>query len=222
LDNVNKQIWDALYESGNYLHYPSEVFVQLYFRMLGSSAKSGSFLDYGCGSGNNSEFLGRQGWTVVGADISARALDIQRKRLSDLGKSSQQVQVDSSQSLRKQLGDYDHILCWDCLCYNTLQKARDDAQGLAAALRPGGHLFINMPTMGHEFVSTGLRLEDGSYMNQRKGTRQEGAIMAIPRDVDDLISWFPNLTVVQQGHFIFDFGGYKSFMFIVGQKPQAL
>jgi 2-polyprenyl-3-methyl-5-hydroxy-6-metoxy-1,4-benzoquinol methylase len=221
LGNVNMQIWDSLYEGGNYIHYPSEVFVQLYFRIAGNNAPSGSFLDYGCGSGNNSEFLARQGWTVVGTDISARALEVQKKRLMDLGKTSAQVQINPALALQHQLGVYDNILCWDCLCYNTLPKAKQDAQDISAALRPKGLLFINMPTLRHEFASTGLKLEDGSYMNQRKGTRQEGAIMAIPKDVEDLISWFPDLVVVQQGHFIFDFNGYKSFMFFVGRKPES-
>lgn len=221
LSNINTRIWDALYEGGNYLHYPSEVFVQLYFRSLGSAPQTGRFLDYGCGSGNNSEFLARRGWTVVGTDISARALEVQGKRLSELGQFHEQVLIDPGAALGGQLGRYDHILCWDCLCYNTLEKARQDAKDLMAALAPGGLLFINMPTPRHEFASTGERLADGSYLNQRKGTKQEGAIMAIPDGIADLTSWFPGLEILQQGHFIFDFNGFKEFILLVGRKPGA-
>ncbi|NJM31373.1 MAG: methyltransferase domain-containing protein [Rhizobiales bacterium] len=219
MSNVNADIWNALYESGNYLHYPSEVFVQLYFRSIGKGAKSGDFLDYGCGSGNNSEFLARQGWLVTGADISVRALQVQKQRLDALGMSNAQIGIDGLAPIAGQLGHYGNIICWDCLCYNRLPKAKEDALALVAALEPGGHLFINMPTPRHEFATTGLELEDGSVQNRRSGTRQEGAIMAIPRDVDDLISWFPGLDAVQKGHFTFDFSGYKDFMFFVGRKP---
>lgn len=42
---VNTGIWNALYEGGNYLLYPSEVFVQLYFRTFGKDSKrQGAFL----------------------------------------------------------------------------------------------------------------------------------------------------------------------------------
>ena len=219
--NINAEIWDALYESGNFLHYPSEVFVQLYFRSIGKDRKSGDILDYGSGSGNNSEFLARQGWRVTGADISAKALEVQRKRLEALGQPGTQVPIDGLAPLAGQLGSYDHVLCWDCLCYNRLPKAKQDAIALAAALKPGGYLFINMPTPRHEFATSGIPLEDGSIQNRRTGTRQEGAIMTIPRDIDDLVSWFPGLERVQSGHFTFDFSGYKDFMFFVGRKPDA-
>jgi 2-polyprenyl-3-methyl-5-hydroxy-6-metoxy-1,4-benzoquinol methylase len=218
VNNINAKIWDALYEAGNFLHYPSEVFVQLYFRSIGRDARTGDFLDYGCGSGNNSEFLARQGWRVTGADISTRALAVQKKRLDELGLASSQIVIDGLAPLTNQLGQYDNILCWDCLCYNRLPKAKEDARALVAALKPGGHLFINMPTPRHEFATTGLKLEDGSIENRRSGTRQEGAIMAIPDDLDDFISWFPGIEAVQKGHFTFDFSGYKDFMFFIGRK----
>jgi 2-polyprenyl-3-methyl-5-hydroxy-6-metoxy-1,4-benzoquinol methylase len=221
LKNVNAEIWDALYDAGNYLHYPSEVFVQLYFRSFGKGPRTGRFLDYGCGSGNNSEFLARQGWDVTGADISTRALDLQKKRLDILGAASSQICIDGLAPIRSQIGTYDNILCWDCLCYNRLPKAREDALALEAALAAGGYLFINMPTQRHEFVTTGRLLEDGSIENCRTETRQEGAIMAIPKHLDDLIGWFPQLETVQKGHFTFDFSGFKDFMFFVGRKAGA-
>ena len=202
------------------MHYPSEVFVQIYFKAIGSAAQSGLFLDYGCGSGNNSEFIARRGWTVAGADISTQALKVQSKRLAELGFTSKQQLIDTSSPLEGQLETYANVLCWDCLCYNTLEKAKQDAAVLCGAIEPGGMLFINMPTLRHDFATTGKLLSDGSYQNQRKGTQQEGAIMAIPKDLENLISWFPDLVVVQKGFFTFDFNGFKEFMIFIGKKPK--
>jgi len=218
---INTGIWDALYEGGNYLNYPSEVFVQLYFRTFGKDSKTGRFLDHGSGSGNNSEFLAARGWTVTGADASRRAFDVYAKRMALLNSHHAQILVDSEQPLGRQLGSFDHILCWDCLCYNRLEKAKADSSDLVAALKPGGCLFVNMPTKRHEFAATGRRLADGSFENRRAGTRQEGAIMAIPEDLDDLISWFDGLDVIERGHFTFDFGGFREFMVFVGRKPEG-
>jgi hypothetical protein len=92
---------------------------------------------------------------------------------------------------------------------------------LFASLKPGGMVFINMPTVRHDFATTGHLLEDGSYENNRGGTKQEGAIMAIPSHLDELVSWFPEVEVVQKGHFTFDFSGFRDFMFLVGRKPKA-
>jgi SAM-dependent methyltransferase len=217
--DINTQIWDALYESGNFLHYPSEVFVQLYYHTFGKLKQTGAFLDHGCGSGNNSEFLGRQGWHVTGTDVSVRALETGKQRLDKAGLASHQICLDPLLPLGKQLGWFDHVLCWDCLYYNRLEKAKQDAIYLSNSLASGGYIFVNMPTPKHEFVSSGLRLADGSVKNNRTGTRQEGALMAIPDDLEDFITWFPGLDVVEHGHFIFDFAGYREFMFIVARKP---
>ena len=217
--DVNTKIWDALYEAGNYLTFPSEVFVQLYFRLLGKSKARGSFLDHGCGSGNNSEFLAKLGWTVTGSDVSAKALEVQRKRVSVFGEGMQQTLLHSDKSLSGQLQSYSQIVVWDSLCYNRYAKAKDDAAQLAKALLPGGYLFINMPTAKHEFATQSLRLPDGSYQNNRLGKQQEGAIMTIPDGLEDLASWFVGLSVVERGHFLFDFSGYREFMVLVLQKP---
>lgn len=218
---INTDIWDALYLGGNYLHYPSEAFVQLYFRTLGKDHKAGSFLDHGCGSGNNSEFLARRGWSVTGSDVSAKALELHSKRMMSVGGQHTKILVKSELPLGSQLGQFDHVLCWDCLCYNHMAKARADASDLAAALNPGGYIFINMPTIRHEFAESGRKLNDGSYENRRIGTRQEGAIMAIPETLDDLISWFGDLQVIERGYFTFDFGGFREFMVFVGRKANA-
>jgi 2-polyprenyl-3-methyl-5-hydroxy-6-metoxy-1,4-benzoquinol methylase len=217
--DINTMIWDELYQSGNFLHYPSEVFVQLFFRTFGKTTHGGTFLDHGCGSGNNSEFIARQGWQVTGSDVSIKALEVQKKRLNLLGTKNAQILIDSNNTLGSQIDTYDNILCWDCLCYNPLAKAKADAADLFNALKPGGYFFANMPTLNHEFATTGVQLDDGSIRNGRVGTKQEGAIMAIPSSLEDFIGWFPQMAIIERGHFIFDFAGYREFMFIVGQKP---
>ena len=45
--------------------------------------------------------------------------------------------------------------------------------------------------------------------------------MAIPEDLDDLISWFDGLEVIERGHFTFDFSGFREFMVFVGRKKAA-
>jgi SAM-dependent methyltransferase len=221
MKNANVVIWDALYENGAYLIYPSEVLVQLYFRAFGKELKAGSFLDHGCGSGNNSEFLAKRGWSVTGSDTSQQALNIQSKRMASESGKHTQVLLDSEKPLTEQLNGFDNILCWDALCYNQLAKAKADSRDLMKLLAAGGYLFVNMPTMRHEFATTGRLLEDGSFENRRVGTRQEGAIMSIPENLDELVSWFKGLEIVESGHFTFDFAGFREFMFLVGRKAIA-
>lgn len=220
VDN-NTTIWDALYQSGNFLHYPAEVFVQLYFRTFAKTRQGGTFLDHGCGSGNNSEFIARQGWQVTGSDVSVKALEIQMQRLNLLDTKNAQILIDSNIALGSQIDTYDNILCWDCLYYNRLAKAKTDAADLFNALKPGGYFFANMPTLNHEFATTGEQLDDGSIRNSRLGTKQEGAIMTIPSSLEDFIGWFTDMAIIERGHFIFDFAGYREFMFVVGQKAQV-
>ena len=219
--DVNAAIWDKLYAEGNYLHFPSEVFVQLYFRFLKKRERPGTFLDHGCGSGNNSEFLARRGWRVTGSDVSTKALEVQRERLKGFAQSSSQVKLDSAKPVPDQLQPHDHIVAWDSLCYNRISKARTDAWELANLLNPGGYLFLNMPTVRHEFATKSIRLPDGSFQNNRLGKQQEGAIMAIPESLDEMCSWFKGFEIVERGHFTFDFGGFREFMIAVVHRPEA-
>jgi 2-polyprenyl-3-methyl-5-hydroxy-6-metoxy-1,4-benzoquinol methylase len=222
LADINAAIWDKLYAEGNFLHFPSEVFVQLYFRFLKKLEKPGTFLDHGCGSGNNSEFLARRGWSVTGSDVSAKALDVQKSRLRSFLQPSSQVLLDSSKPLVGQLQQCDHIVAWDSLCYNRIGKAKEDARELAQMLKPGGYMFINMPTKRHEFATQSIRVADGSFQNNRLGKQQEGAVMAIPESLDELCSWFTGFEVVERGYFTFDFSGFREFMVaVIHRPPQA-
>jgi 2-polyprenyl-3-methyl-5-hydroxy-6-metoxy-1,4-benzoquinol methylase len=218
MTDINAKIWDSLYATGNYLRYPSEVLVQLYFRCIGNEKMQGDWLDHGSGSGNNSEFLARQGWNVTCSDISPNALDICKRRLLDVGADHSFLKVDGERPLGKQIGQYENIISWDCLCYNRRSKCIADCADLVSALKTGGHIFVNMPTMKHDFATSGLRLPDGSYENRRHGTRQAGAIMTIPESLSELISWFGDLEIIESGHFCFDFAGYREFMFIAGRR----
>ena len=76
----NREIWNNIYQRQGMLMYPSEMLVRRYYRYGRDhlSAARPHVLDYGAGSGNNTEFFIRQGCQVTAADISEPALRLMR------------------------------------------------------------------------------------------------------------------------------------------------
>ena len=107
------------------------------------------------------------------------------------------------------------------MCEKQRTKGEEERRGRMKRRGAGGYLVGNMPTTRNERATEGRLLEDGSFENRRVGTRQEGAIMSIPENLDELVSWFKGLEIVESGHFTFDFAGFREFMFLVGRKAIA-
>jgi len=74
--------WDLDYASGNFRHWePNPTSPELAALMTaGLIAKNSKILDVGCGGGLDTIFMAEQGFSVVGIDLSRKALQIAKKR----------------------------------------------------------------------------------------------------------------------------------------------
>lgn len=70
--------WEEAYAAG-YLPTPVDSDVV----QVASDLEPASALDLGCGTGQNSLWLGGEGWTVTGIDISKAAIAAARKAAED-------------------------------------------------------------------------------------------------------------------------------------------
>lgn len=77
-------MWERIYKekgSGSFFRYPSEIFVTQFLRHKNNITLNGKALDYGCGSGNNTEFLIEEMESVFGLDISESSIGITKKKI---------------------------------------------------------------------------------------------------------------------------------------------
>src|SRR5205807_1470438 len=59
---------------------PQPAFVEL---VQGDGLKGGRVLDVGCGTGENALYLAERGFSVVGVDLSARAIEAAKEKVSE-------------------------------------------------------------------------------------------------------------------------------------------
>lgn len=102
-------------------------------------------LDAPCGAGRHSLELARRGHTVLGVDFNPQVLEAAESRAKAEGLSVVFRQVDL-----RELGEppeYDAVTClWTSLGYFNDEENELTLRNLASAVKPGGHLFLDLLT----------------------------------------------------------------------------
>lgn len=93
--------------------------------------KPGTALDVGIGEGRNAIYLAQRGWTVTGFDIADRALELVRKRASQIGKSINTV-VSTSDEWKYEENK------WDLIVYSWVLPPVHRSAEVIRSLRPNG------------------------------------------------------------------------------------
>ena len=110
----------------------------------------GKVLDYGCGLGNLSVTVARQGCTVVALDGSHAAIEHLRLMAKRDGL---QIQADEADLRTYELrDDFDTAICIGLLMFFDCPIAFHQLSGLQAHVRPGGTLVVNVLTEGTTYM----------------------------------------------------------------------
>lgn len=108
-----------------------------------NALRPGRALDLGCGSGNNTIYLSRNGWDATGIDMVASALNVARKNAERAGVHPRFVEGDVTRlSELDAKGPFDLLV--DVGCFHTLPAHLRDqyAEGLTQVAAPGATLFL--------------------------------------------------------------------------------
>lgn len=101
----------------------------------------GSVLDVGCGTGDNAIFLAVQGHTVYGIDFVAEAIERAKQKADEQNANVCFLNMDAL-SLAELPIQFDNIV--DCGLFHVFvpEDRERYVQSLAAALKPGGHVWL--------------------------------------------------------------------------------
>jgi ubiquinone/menaquinone biosynthesis C-methylase UbiE len=113
---------------------------QFHLEKLFPKGEEGSFLDVGCGIGYLSHFLGK-GWKKYGVDTDHKAL----KLISD--RDQQKVLLSNAIDIPFKNHSMDVILCSEVLEHLPDGKDQEALFEMARILKPGGHMFITVPSL---------------------------------------------------------------------------
>lgn len=133
--------WNARYEAGEApwdTGEPDEHLVEF----LRGSAERGRALDVGCGTGTNALWLARQGFAVLGIDISSAAIKRARAKAAGVaGATPYDCRFETADFLRDAFSDHPFDFVFDRGCFHVFDKPEDRArfaERVASLLERGG------------------------------------------------------------------------------------
>lgn len=144
-------VWETTHKNLLWGSYPSEDLVRWTFKTFGrdyETHKDKLVLDLGCGQGNNSWFLAREGFRVIGIDGSESACLKAQTRMQDEA-CDNRVTVCCGEF--HNLGDswtgkFDAVIDVVSSCHNTIHSLPDIYREVHRVLVPGGRFFMMCPT----------------------------------------------------------------------------
>lgn len=165
--NDPKIYWDKKYAQDSYVFGKTPAkFISANYHYIPPSSK---VLDVGMGEGRNAVFLARKGYTVVGVDISAVAVNKAKKLADEFGVRINTF-VSSMQKFNPAPGSYDAIICF-------YYVDRDLNRKLTDWLKPGGiliyesHSVLQKQVPGNESYDDIYLLKPGELLNMFKGMK---------------------------------------------------
>lgn len=164
--------WENIFRTRGWTRYPLESLIRFaarhYYRA--SDRSKVSFLELGCGEGNNVWYLTREGFDVYGLDGSATAIAKAQARLQAEGLTAHLQTGDVIRLAEIYSGrQFDVIINAGCLQHNGFAAIRSALVQARELLKPGGRIFSTMIATGSYGDGLGDEVEPGTYTNISDG-----------------------------------------------------
>lgn len=210
----NKLIWEKIYKEkkAGFLRYPSEVFITHFLRHKKYITPKGRALDYGCGSGNNTEFLIEEMESVFGLDISESSINITRKRLR---LHRRYCEDNFATSLKSNFNTFDFILAWQVLYYNTEEGFKESFKELYSRLNHDGVFILTLPTRNDLKVELSQKIAKNTFVISDKIPLQEGCTIFSPSTINNFLNLFKAYDIDK-----LDYGVFSNFSHLKNNKAQ--
>lgn len=198
----NKSNWDRIYKDKGFMFYPNESLVVSYHKLKSLLPKHVVALDYGFGSGNNSEFMINNVDELYGIEISPQAKKVTSIRLKNYPNFNEYNFVISENTLIPTFKKkFDLIVAWHVLSYNSHDSVKEVISQLKSYLKPGGILVTTLATPRDISMNYSNKTSHNTYIITDKIADQEGCQVIIPQSNDDFNSYFKNFKIIDSGFF---------------------
>jgi SAM-dependent methyltransferase len=144
-DKDYDQSWEKAYGKGEQLNrYPYDMIVSIVIRLFKSikDKKTIKVLDLGCGAGNNSAFLAKEGFTITGIDASKSAIQYVTERFNAENLDGEFHVLDFSK-LDQLNSKFDLVIDRQSLSTQSFANAKKIARAINSLLNTNG-LFLSM------------------------------------------------------------------------------
>ena len=133
------------------------------------SKSRGTFLDLGCGQGNDTKYLIENKKNVISCDLSNEALKI----LKDNFPSAKTIQADMSEKLEFEDNKFDIIISDFSLQYFSKEKTEEIINELMRIVVPSGYLVLRLSSINDKNYGAllGKKLENNYYYIEKRKKR---------------------------------------------------
>jgi len=198
----NKESWNDIYNEGeSYMQYPNEALVVSYHRIKNKLPNKVSCLDYGFGSGNNSEFIISKVEDFYGLEISESAKEITSHRLDKFQNfDSKNLYISENKYINKFENKFDLIVAWHVISYNTHESIQEVIEHFYKYLKNGGILITSLATPRDISKKYSEEIDHNTFKIDSNIIGQEGCIVVIPKDAEDFKNYFHKYKTLDIGH----------------------
>ncbi|MBU4266845.1 MAG: class I SAM-dependent methyltransferase [Candidatus Altiarchaeales archaeon] len=179
-DTIHKEKWSNVNEE------PDPEVVKLIPILMRNGARD--VLDLGSGAGRNTLYLAKNGFNVSALDISEVALE----RLKEKDSSIERVHGGMN-SVPLDDSSLDFVLCTRVIQHGIMQEIRTAANEIKRVLRPGGLVFIIVPSTKDPAFSTGREIEKNTKVDIDRPDGNMPHHFFTREDFDDI---FPDFEIV--------------------------
>ncbi len=202
--NKNIENWETIYQqkkAGNYLTYPSEHLVSLFFQHKVEINLQGNCLDFGFGSANNSEFLIQHMQHLYGIEIAESSLLNARKRLANYPNFNPDNFKITNGKLDFSELFFDLIVAWQMLYYNDKKSLIATIAKLHRYLKPDGILICTLITHNDIKVKYAKCIAPDTYEIDDRISHQEGCHVFSPKNKEDFLALFEAFDDIDVGYY---------------------
>ena len=195
--------WEEIYKLGKpgaFLHYPSEHLVTLFHQNKHRINTLGKVLDYGFGSGNNSEFLMQSMGQFYGIEISEASIHNLAKRFSNEPKFHPE-NIYHTRDRVKLACQFDLIVAWQVLYYNDYKGLEDTLSWIHDSLHTGGIFIATMITNRDVKSKYSRALTNGLRVIDERIPHQEGCVVINLLNQEEFVGLFRNWDIIDIGYY---------------------
>ena len=162
--------WEKIHATQEWGKYPSEPVIRFIARnYYGKIRRDVKILDFGCGGGNHTWYLAKEGFDTYAFDGSPSAVRRTKQRL-DAENLSADLRIKDALELNYQRDFFDCVIDNAAVYANRYDDIVGMYQEIFQLLKPGGKLFSVSFTVGTTGYGTGKMMEKNTYADIEDGS----------------------------------------------------
>ena len=155
--------WNEVYKKKGKLQYKYDPIVEEKVIPIFSNNGVKKILDLGCGTGRHSEILEKNGFRIVGVDISEVATNISEEALNN---SHIAFFTGDMKDIRFPDSYFDAVFCFQVIHHAKVYEIWKAFDEITRVLKKDGILFVSLPTKDNKHIFENCtKIEPSTYIN---------------------------------------------------------